>query len=163
MCALPVGRPLHEVFDEFGEAPAAAASLAQVYRARLRSTGEWVAVKVQRPGVQALVSKDLYVLRRAAEIYQGLVSRFAPQQRTDYVALFNEWAVGFYTELDFKNEGANMDKMRELLDAQGVRDVWIPAVSWTRLGHCDALPHTSHPAASSHRRCTRSTRAAASS
>lgn len=54
--------------------------------------------------------------------------RFAPQQRTDYVALFNEWAVGFYTELDFKNEGANMDKMRELLDAQGVRDVWIPAV-----------------------------------
>jgi aarF domain-containing kinase len=54
--------------------------------------------------------------------------RFAPQQRTDYVALFNEWAVGFYTELDFKNEGANMDKMRELLDAQGVRDVLIPAV-----------------------------------
>ena len=36
--------------------------------------------------------------------------------------------MGFYTELDFKNEGANMDKMRELLDAQGVRDVWIPAV-----------------------------------
>ena len=32
-----------------------------------------------------------------------------------------------YTELDFKNEGANMDKMRELLDAQGVRDVLIPA------------------------------------
>ena len=36
--------------------------------------------------------------------------------------------VGFYTELDFKNEGANMDRMRELLDAQGVRDVLIPAV-----------------------------------
>ena len=44
------------------------------------------------------------MLRRAAEIYQGLVTRFAPQQRTDYVALFNEWAVGFYTELDFVNE-----------------------------------------------------------
>ena len=45
------------------------------------------------------VSKDLYVLRRAAEVYQGLTDRFAPQQRTDYVALFNEWAVGFYTEV----------------------------------------------------------------
>ena len=60
------------------------------------------------------MSKDLYVLRRAAEIYQGLIDRFAPQQRTDYVALLNEWAVGFYTELDFKNEAANMAKMREV-------------------------------------------------
>eukprot|EP00961_Rhodomonas_salina_P259403 3505055-Rhodomonas_salina.2 len=33
---------------------------------------------------------------------QGLVDRFAPQQRTNYVALLNEWAVGFYTELDFQ-------------------------------------------------------------
>ena len=81
------------MFEEFGEEAAAAASLAQVYRAKLRSTGEWVAVKVQRPGVQALISKDLYVLRRAAEVYQGLVTRFAPQQRTDYTALLDERAV----------------------------------------------------------------------
>merc|ERR1719201_2658278 len=112
-----LGRPLDEVFDEFGADPAAAASLAQVYRARLRETGEWVAVKVQRPGVQELVSKDLYVLRRAAEIYQGLVTRFAPQQRTDYVALLNEWAVGFYTELDFVNEASNMKKMSRVLQS----------------------------------------------
>ena len=45
--------------------PPAAEVLAQI-RARLRETGEYVAVKVQRPGVQQLVSKDLYVLRRAA-------------------------------------------------------------------------------------------------
>ena len=38
----------------------------------LRETGEVVAVKVQRPGVQSLVSKDLYVLRRAAEVGLGL-------------------------------------------------------------------------------------------
>lgn len=99
-----LGRPLMEVFSEFADEPVAAASLAQVYRAVLRDGGDVVAVKVQRPGVQSLVSKDLYVLRRAAEVYQGLIKRFAPQQRTDYVALLNEWAVGFYTELDFKNE-----------------------------------------------------------
>jgi hypothetical protein len=51
----------------------------QVYKARVRATGDIVAVKVQRPAVQSLVSKDLYVLRRAAEVYQGLVERFAPQ------------------------------------------------------------------------------------
>ena len=123
-----LGRPLMDVCEEFGENAAAAASLAQVYRAKLRSTGEWVAVKVQRPGVQALVSKDLYVLRRAAEIYQGLITRFAPQQRTNYVALLNEWAVGFYTELDFVNEASNMKRMAEVLREAQVVDVIVPRV-----------------------------------
>ena len=123
--------PLMEVFEEFDMEPAAAASLAQVYRAKLRSgphAGAEVAVKVQRPGVQSLVSKDLYVLRRAAEVYQGLVGRFAPQQRTDYVALLNEWAVGFYTELDFKNEAANMKRMTRVLEEASVQDVMVPKV-----------------------------------
>ena len=123
-----LGCSIDEIFDEFGEDPAAAASLAQVYRARLRATGELVAVKVQRPGVQELISKDLYVLRRAAEVYQGLVTRFAPQQRTDYVALLNEWAVGFYTELDFVNEASNMKKMSLVFEEAGVTDVRVPKV-----------------------------------
>jgi len=113
-----LGGPLSQFFDEISEKPAAAASLAQVYRAKLKGTGEYVAVKVQRPGILETVSKDLYVLRRAAEVYQGLVDRFAPQQRTNYVALLNEWAVGFYTELDFKNEGANQQKMRQILTGE---------------------------------------------
>ena len=41
-----LGRPLEEVFSEFSETPVASASLAQVHRARLRATGEIVAVKV---------------------------------------------------------------------------------------------------------------------
>ena len=120
--------PISEIFDEIDEEPAAAASLAQVYRAKLKSTGEWVAVKVQRPGVQASVSKDLYVLRRAAEVYQGLVKRFAPQQRTDAVALLNEWAIGFYTELDFKNEASNMQRMADVLAENNVEGVVVPRV-----------------------------------
>lgn len=124
-----LGAPIDQIFSEFAAEPAAAASLAQVYRAVLRSTGEVVAVKVQRPGVQELVSKDLYVLRRAAEIYQGLVQRFAPQQRTNYVALLNEWAVGFYTELDFKNEAANMVRMAAVLEEAGITDVGVPRVN----------------------------------
>merc|ERR1719353_1852135 len=55
-----LGRPLTEVFDEFAEEPVAAASLAQVYRARLRSTGEVVAVKVQRPGVTDVAVPRVY-------------------------------------------------------------------------------------------------------
>lgn len=121
-----LGGPLNAFFSEISEAPVAAASLAQVYRARLAVSGEVVAVKVQRPGVKEVVSKDLYVLRRAAEVYQGLVDRFAPQQRTDWVALLNEWAVGFYTELDFTNERANQDLVKRLLTEQKVEGVYVP-------------------------------------
>jgi len=123
-----LGCPLGEVFSEISEEPVAAASLAQVYKAKLVSTGEYVAVKVQRPGVQELVSKDLYVLRRAAEVYQGLIDRFAPQQRTDYVSLLNEWAIGFYTELDFMNEGNSQMRVKQLLLEAGKTGVYIPDV-----------------------------------
>ena len=122
-----LGGELGMFFSEISEIPVAAASLAQVYKAKLIS-GEYVAVKVQRPGVLETVSKDLYVLRRAAEVYQGLIDRFAPQQRTDYVALLNEWAVGFYTELDFLNEAANQKRLSDLLIQEGVTGVYVPKV-----------------------------------
>lgn len=123
-----LGCPLGQVFSEISEEPVAAASLAQVYKARLLGTGEVVAVKIQRPHVLEVVSKDLYVLRRAAEVYQGLMERFAPQQRTNYVALLNEWAVGFYTELDFLNEAANQQRLKDLLVAEDIAGMYIPEV-----------------------------------
>eukprot|EP00667_Euglena_gracilis_P002216 EG_transcript_2216 len=122
-----LGKPLGAVFREISEEPVAAASLAQVYKA-VTLDGKVVAVKVQRPAVLELVSKDLYVLRRAAEVYQGLIKRFAPQQRTDYVALLNEWAVGFYTELDFCNEAQNQMRLKRLLVQNGITDVYVPEV-----------------------------------
>jgi predicted unusual protein kinase regulating ubiquinone biosynthesis (AarF/ABC1/UbiB family) len=122
-----LGNELGAFFTEISEVPVAAASLAQVYKARL-ITGEYVAVKIQRPSVLETVSKDLYVLRRAAEVYQGLIDRFAPQQRTNYVALLNEWAVGFYTELDFLNEAGNQMRLKDLLQKESVTGVYIPKV-----------------------------------
>merc|ERR1712176_208972 len=123
-----LGRPLEDVFSSFSEEPIAAASLAQVHKATLRESGQQVAVKVQRPNIIETVSKDLYVLRRAAEVYQSIMDRFAPQQRTDYVGLLNEWAIGFYTELDFMNEAANQMRFRTVMEENGVVDVYIPNV-----------------------------------
>ena len=122
-----LGGPLGQFFSSISQEPVAAASLAQVYKATLNDENQTVvAIKVQRPNVLGTVSKDLYVLRRAAEIWQGLVERFAPQQKTNYVALLNEWAVGFYTELDFQNEAANQRKLRELMLAQNITGVTVP-------------------------------------
>lgn len=55
--------PLNDLFLEFDETPVAAASLAQVHAARLRETGEKVAVKVQYPGLESLVHGDLISIR----------------------------------------------------------------------------------------------------
>ena len=65
---------------------------------------------------------------QAAEVFQGLVERFAPQQRTNYVGLLNEWAIGFYTELDFNNEARNQDRLRTSLLEKGVTGVTVPKV-----------------------------------
>jgi len=124
-----LGGPLGQFFTSISEEPVAAASLAQVYLATLNDgKNTKVAVKVQRPDVLSTVSKDLYVLRRAAEVFQGLISRFAPQQKTDYVALLNEWAIGFYTELDFKNESRNQMRLREALQKSNIKGIMVPRI-----------------------------------
>jgi predicted unusual protein kinase regulating ubiquinone biosynthesis (AarF/ABC1/UbiB family) len=124
-----LGGPLGAFFTEISDEPVAAASLAQVYKATLAESNATVAVKVQRPRILESVSKDLYVLRRAAEVYQRLMDRFAPQQKTNYVDLLNEWAVGFYTELDFLSEVANQKSIRATLletEATKVEGVYVP-------------------------------------
>jgi len=124
-----LGGPLGQFFTSISEEPVAAASLAQVYLATLNDGNDTkVAIKVQRPSVLGVVSKDLYVLRRAAEVFQGLVERFAPQQRTNYVALLNEWSIGFYTELDFNNEARNQQKLRDLLMEKNIKGITVPKV-----------------------------------
>ena len=124
-----LGGPLGQFFTSISEEPVAAASLAQVYLATLNDgKNTRVAIKVQRPDVLSTVSKDLYVLRRAAEVFQGLVERFAPQQKTNYVALLNEWSIGFYTELDFQNEAKNQQRLRDALKDNGVKGVVVPKV-----------------------------------
>ncbi|MGF1574525.1 MAG: AarF/UbiB family protein, partial [Cyanophyceae cyanobacterium] len=58
-----LGRPVDQIFAEITPEPVAAASLGQVHKARLHS-GEWVAVKIQRPHLTRLLSLDLYLSRR---------------------------------------------------------------------------------------------------
>ena len=62
-----------------------------------------MAVKVQRPGALATVSKDLYVMRRAVGVYEAIIRRFTAPT-TDYQELWSTFAEGLYTEMDFRNE-----------------------------------------------------------
>ncbi|KAL3677092.1 hypothetical protein R1sor_027040 [Riccia sorocarpa] len=116
-----LGRPVEEIFSEMSEAPVAAASLGQVYKARLRETGKVIAVKVQRPGVLQGISLDLYLLRAGARVFQ----RF-PGVQSDLIGLLDNWAVRFYDELDYIQEGQNQIQFAK--NMKSLPKVTVPAV-----------------------------------
>ncbi|MEO6653759.1 MAG: AarF/UbiB family protein [Ilumatobacteraceae bacterium] len=99
-----LGCRLHDVFEFVDTEPLAAASIAQVHAARLR-TGEDVVVKVQRPAVSTLVHKDL---RAMAWIAPHLVGRIAVAALANPPALVELFAETIVEELDFRLEAANM-------------------------------------------------------
>ena len=82
---------MEEVFSAFSSQPIAAASLGQVYRARLRDSGREVAVKVQRPGALIQVALDIYLLRRGLAITRRLL-----KIKSDLPALADEWGFSLY-------------------------------------------------------------------
>jgi predicted unusual protein kinase regulating ubiquinone biosynthesis (AarF/ABC1/UbiB family) len=95
-----LGEPLREVFDEFDEEPIAAASIGQVYRARLQD-GREVAVKVQYPGVAAAVRADMQNLG----LILRLAKRIAPGM--DPKAIGEEIRSRIGEELDYELEAQN--------------------------------------------------------
>ncbi len=104
------GRPTDEVFAWFDPEPLAAASLAQVHRARLRrdgAVGPEVVVKVQRPRIETLVETDLAAIRLAA----GWLGWYRPiAARVDLRRLYAEFAATTRRELDFVQEGRNCER-----------------------------------------------------
>jgi predicted unusual protein kinase regulating ubiquinone biosynthesis (AarF/ABC1/UbiB family) len=95
-----------ELYREISPAPVAAASLAQVYRARLHS-GEEVAVKVQRPNLKAILTLDLYLIRWAAVNF----GRFLPLNLGhDLDLIVDEFGCKLFEEIDYLNEGRNAEK-----------------------------------------------------
>ncbi len=117
-----LGRPLEEVFSEFDEEPIAAASIAQVHRARLHS-GEEVVVKVQRRRVATLVSEDLAVMGFLAP---RLVGRIPVAVLANPPALIDLFAETIVEELDFRLEAENMLDIAAVLAAAGQRALVVP-------------------------------------
>jgi aarF domain-containing kinase len=98
----------------------AAASLGQVYKGRLLSTNESVAVKVQRPGISRSVSLDLYIARLLCLLADKVVPMVS-SQKTMYVELCDCFAGGSWGELDYMREGRNQELFREDLGKRGVK------------------------------------------
>ncbi len=103
-----LGRPFDAVFVEMHDVPLAAASLAQVHRARLRD-GSDVAVKVQYPEVAHLARVDLATLRLFMRLAGSLLRHF------DIRSIFDEIAEFAALELDFLREAQSMERIRAAL------------------------------------------------
>jgi ubiquinone biosynthesis protein len=112
-----LGRPLEAVFSEFDRKPLAAASIAQVHVATLR-TGEEVVVKVQRPTIRAQVHRDLKVMSWLAPFLVGRIPISALANPPALVELFAETIT---EELDFRLEAANMLDVAEMFASLGQR------------------------------------------
>jgi predicted unusual protein kinase regulating ubiquinone biosynthesis (AarF/ABC1/UbiB family) len=121
-----LGRTLQEAYAEIDAEPIAAASLGQVYRARLH-TGAEVAIKVQRPNLRKIIGFDIAVLHKLV----GAVNRFFPQanENADWEGMLHEFSETVSEEMDYEQEGRNADRFRESFKSWRV--IRVPKIYWS--------------------------------
>lgn len=122
-------KPLEQIFSSLDTEAVAAGSIAQVHRARLLS-GELVALKIQRPGLEAVVEQDTRLIRGIAE----LVAQTELGRLTDVVALADEFCRALQAELDFTQEARHTEQLRQQLQKGRWFDpnqLVVPRVYWS--------------------------------
>jgi predicted unusual protein kinase regulating ubiquinone biosynthesis (AarF/ABC1/UbiB family) len=124
-----LGRPLRSAFATFDDEPIAAASIGQVHPATLLD-GSPVVVKVQRPGLEDRVANDLRAMLLVCEVLERIPQAAIGSPR----ALAEDFARTLHEEMDFRLEADNMDRMRAILDREGITDARVPVVHWELVG-----------------------------
>ncbi len=123
-----LGYPAEELFAEFSTEPIAAASIAQVHRAKLKS-GEDVVVKIQRPGIANTIETDIDILMGLAY----LVENHLPAELIiDPIAIVREFRRIIYRELDFTREAHTIDRFTA--NFEGDNTFFVPQVYWDYTG-----------------------------
>jgi predicted unusual protein kinase regulating ubiquinone biosynthesis (AarF/ABC1/UbiB family) len=117
-------KSIYAVYRDFERYPIACASLGQVHRARLH-TGEEVVVKVQRPGLEKLISTDYEVLKKLIGICNNW---FANIRQLELETIHEQFFNILYQEIDYINEGHNGDRFRK--NFQGEKRIVVPKVYW---------------------------------
>ncbi|MFI9402006.1 ABC1 kinase family protein [Nocardia sp. NPDC052316] len=115
------GAEVDEVFASVDPRPVASGSVASVYRARLRS-GQDVAVKLRRPGIERTMSEDLALIRGGA----AFVARLPLFRGVPVEEVVANMAGAILGQLDFEREADNLRRLRKNLSE--VPRVWVPKV-----------------------------------
>jgi predicted unusual protein kinase regulating ubiquinone biosynthesis (AarF/ABC1/UbiB family) len=117
-----LGAPARRLFAEFPDYPVAAASLGQVYRARLQE-GHWVAVKVQRPELPYILRRDLVIIRSLAVLVAPLLPLNLGFGLGDII---DEFGRSLFEEIDYHKEADNAEHFARLFAEQP--EVTVPKV-----------------------------------
>ena len=117
-----LGAPAHELFDDFPAAPIAAASLGQVYKARLEGNA-WVAVKVQRPNLTFILRRDLVLIRLLGVITAPLLPLNLGFGLGDII---DEFGRSLFEEIDYVQEADNAERFASLFADNDA--VYVPRV-----------------------------------
>lgn len=118
------GESLEELFDSFEADPLASASIAQVHGARLKN-GDDVVVKVLRPDILPVISRDislLYIIAEWAARYSSQIRRLRP------VEVVAEYEKTIIDELDLMREAANASQLRRNFDNSS--ELYVPEIYW---------------------------------
>jgi aarF domain-containing kinase len=118
------GPTLTRYFREIDPTPIASASIAQVHAARLYS-GEDVVIKVQKPGVENILTTDFQFMQFSAMLLEKLSKSIPASSITDMV---EEIRNGMLEECDFYREAENIATYRRFLDKNAITHVTVPAV-----------------------------------
>jgi len=100
-------------------------SLSLVYKARLLSNGELVAIKIQRPKCEEIIALDLYILRWWSNALWNRVTALLNRD-IDFSSIIDDFGELIYREIDYVAEAANAQRFNELYS--GVTDVFVPKV-----------------------------------
>ncbi|XP_070011518.1 protein ACTIVITY OF BC1 COMPLEX KINASE 1, chloroplastic isoform X2 [Nicotiana sylvestris] len=105
-----LGQPLEAVFSKISSETIAAASLGQVYRATLRASGEDVAIKVQRPQIEPIIYRDLFLFRTLASFLNGISLQ---KLGCNAELIVDEFGEKLLEELDYTLEARNIEDFLE--------------------------------------------------
>src|SRR2546426_52717 len=118
-----LGKPVEDVFSLLERKCTAAASLGQVHKAILASTGETVAVKIQRPNIDQLVRMDLSALKFVIWVIMRFVNM---NDFIDLMGVYHEFQRTVYEEIDYVGEAANARRFKEMFKDDPM--IYIPRV-----------------------------------
>jgi predicted unusual protein kinase regulating ubiquinone biosynthesis (AarF/ABC1/UbiB family) len=119
-----LGKKITEVYLEFDPDPIAAASLGQVYRARLK-TGEEVAVKVQRPNLSEIIKGDIQILQKIVKLSDRFPSL---TENADWKGMLEEFEATIKEEMDYVAEAHNAERFRH--NFRDWKEVYVPKIYW---------------------------------
>lgn len=112
---------IRDIYTDFNKEPLGSASIGQVYKARLKSSGEEVAIKVQKPNSYEIIKSDVQIMKFLAT----RIDKYLSKTRTyNLPAMVTEFERSIFKEINYMEEVMNMQNLAN--NFKGVRYIKIP-------------------------------------